>query len=85
MLNNLKAVYLRKSDYARAARVIGRLRQLRPDDLVQCRDLGATLLQAGEPGQAIDHLTTYLGAGPTDAAEVQPLLDQARAAVCRWN
>jgi regulator of sirC expression with transglutaminase-like and TPR domain len=87
MLNNLKGTYLRAGEFGRAARVIGRLRQLAPGDAVQQRDLGATLIQAGRPGEAIDHLTAYL-AGPgerEDAAAVRKLLDQARAQVCRWN
>jgi regulator of sirC expression with transglutaminase-like and TPR domain len=87
MLNNLKAVYLRDTDYRRAARVIERLRQLSPDDLHQRRDLGATLVQAGQPGRAIDHLQAYLSVSPgaADADAVRRLLFQARTAVARWN
>lgn len=87
MLNNLKGVYLRAGDYRRAARVIERLRQLNPDDPLQRRDLGATLLQAGQAGKAIDHLQAYLQASPevSDVEVVGKLLSQARAAVARWN
>jgi regulator of sirC expression with transglutaminase-like and TPR domain len=87
MLTNLKAAYLRGGDFRRAARVIGRLRQLSPRDPLQHRDLGATLLQAGEPGKAIDHLLTYLAAvpGAADSGAVRRLLDAARGAVARWN
>lgn len=87
MLNNLKGVYLRNSDYPRAARVIERLRQLSPYDPIQQRDLGATLLQAGQSGRAIDHLQAYLRALPQagDADTVKQLLMQAQAAVARWN
>jgi regulator of sirC expression with transglutaminase-like and TPR domain len=87
MLTNLKGVYLKGGDFPRAVRVIGRLRQLAPDDALQDRDLGAALLRAGEPGRAIDHLTAYLEAAPQagDAAAVRRLRDQARAAVARWN
>jgi regulator of sirC expression with transglutaminase-like and TPR domain len=87
MLNNLKAVYLRDSDYLRAVRIIERLRQLAPNDPLQCRDLGATLLQAGHAGRAIDHLQAYLHAQPkaVDAVVVEKLLNQARASVARWN
>jgi regulator of sirC expression with transglutaminase-like and TPR domain len=87
MLNNLKLVYLRQGDFPRAARIIGRLRQLCPADHIQERDLGATLLQAGKPGAAIDHLTAYLDAepAPDDARDVRKLLEQARGAVARWN
>jgi regulator of sirC expression with transglutaminase-like and TPR domain len=87
MLNNLKGVYLRNGDYPRAARIIERLRQLTPHDPLQRRDLGATLLQAGQAGRAIDHLQAYLQASPKagDADTVQQLLRQAQASVARWN
>jgi regulator of sirC expression with transglutaminase-like and TPR domain len=87
MLNNLKGVYLRSGDYARAARVIERLRQLNPEDPLQHRDLGATLFQAGQAGRAIDHLQAYLIASPGagDADVVKQLLTQAQASVARWN
>jgi regulator of sirC expression with transglutaminase-like and TPR domain len=87
MLNNLKGVYLQSADYPRAARVIERLRQLRPHDPLQQRDLGETLLQAGQAGRAIDHLQAYLQASPTaeDADNVKQLLTQARGSVARWN
>jgi regulator of sirC expression with transglutaminase-like and TPR domain len=87
MLNNLKGTYLRGGDFARAARVIGRLRQLCPDDVAQRRDLGATLIQAGQHGRAIAHLEAYLAAtpAPDDADAVRQLLARARAAVARWN
>jgi regulator of sirC expression with transglutaminase-like and TPR domain len=87
MLTNLKVAYLRQGDYGRAVRVMERLRQLSPRDPQQRRDLGATLLQAGEPGRAIDHLQAYLRASPSaaDAEVVQKLLNQSRTAVARWN
>jgi regulator of sirC expression with transglutaminase-like and TPR domain len=87
MLTNLKLVYLRRGDCARAVRVMGRLRQLAPGDPLQRRDLGATLVQAGQPGKAIDHLEAYLDAVPDagDADTVRGLLRQSRAAVARWN
>jgi regulator of sirC expression with transglutaminase-like and TPR domain len=87
MLTNLKVAHLRRGDYAKAVRVMERLRQLSPHDPQQRRDLGATLLQAGEPGRAIDHLQAYLRAVPSagDAGTVQKLLNQSRSAVARWN
>ncbi|MBY0525500.1 MAG: transglutaminase-like domain-containing protein [Gemmataceae bacterium] len=87
MLINLKGIYLKAEDYPRALRILGRLRQLAPRDVVQRRDLGATLLQAGQPGPAIDHLEAYLNAlsdGP-DVVAVQELLDRAKSEVARWN
>ena len=85
ILTNLKGSYLRLRDFARAARVIGRIRQLCPDDVTQRRDLGVSLLQAGRPGRAIDELSAYLGVEPMDADAVRELLEQAREEVARWN
>ncbi len=87
LLNNLKATYLREGDFSRAVRVIERLRQLVPDNPVEQRDLGASLLRAGRPGAAIDHLTAYLAAVPEcpDQTAVRQLLDQAQGEVAKWN
>ena len=85
ILTNLKGAYLRRQDFARAARVIARLRQLCPGDVTQRRDLGVSLLQAGRPGRAIDELAAYLEREPMDADAVRELLEQARAEVARWN
>src|SRR5262249_10855889 len=76
MLTNLKAVYLRDGDFGRAVRVLERLRQLAPDDPLEQRDLGVSLLHAGQPGKAVGHLTTYLEASPhgADADDVRKLL-----------
>jgi regulator of sirC expression with transglutaminase-like and TPR domain len=87
MLTNLKGVYLRHGDFVRAARTIGRLCQLVPDDPNEPRDLGVCLLQTGHPGRAIDLLAGYLAAGPAgpDAEQVEQLLRRARAELARWN
>jgi regulator of sirC expression with transglutaminase-like and TPR domain len=87
MLTNLKGAYLRRRDFPRASRTIGRLIQLCPHDPTQRRDQGAVLLQAGRPGRAIDELEAYLGADPPpeDSRSVRELLDQARGEVARWN
>jgi regulator of sirC expression with transglutaminase-like and TPR domain len=87
MLTNLKGVYLRQNDFARAARTIARLRQLDPHDPAERRDLGVCLLQTGHAGQAIDLLTDYLAAAPggPDAEQVEQLLRRARVEVARWN
>src|SRR5262245_7258843 len=64
MLNNLKAIYLKRSDMPRAVQVLERLRQLAPADAEVQRDLGVCLLHAGQPGKAIDLLAAYVAAGP---------------------
>ncbi|OWK35995.1 SirB1 family protein [Fimbriiglobus ruber] len=87
MLNNLKGTYLRAPDYARAARVTARLVQLAPGDPTQRRDLGVTLVHAGQHGRAIDHLRAYLDAVPAadDTQVVEEFLKEASHQVARWN
>ena len=86
MLNNLKVIYLRSSEFAKAVRVIGHLRQLAPEDVLQRRDLGVCLIQTGQPGPAIDHLMAYLAIlQPADGDAVRKLLEKARAEVAKWN
>ncbi len=87
MLNNLKAIYLREPDFPRAARVIRRLIQLVPEDITLRRDLGVSLVHAGQPGPAIDHLNAYLAGGPNadDFDVVRGFLKEARKQVAKWN
>jgi regulator of sirC expression with transglutaminase-like and TPR domain len=87
MLNNLKAIYLRRTDMSRAVRVLERQRQLAPDDLEVQRDLGVCWVHAGKPGKAIDLLTGYLDAAAEalDAEAVREVLQKAKAAVAEWN
>ncbi len=87
VLTNLKGVYLRRGDFCRAARVIERLRQLSPNDPQQRRDLGVSLLKAGQPGRAVGHLRAYLASVPAaeDTEAVRRLLDQARSELAKWN
>ncbi|MFN4261666.1 MAG: SirB1 family protein [Gemmataceae bacterium] len=87
MLSNLKNIYLKDGDYARAVRIVERLLQLQPHDPRQRRDLGLCLLQAGQPGPAIDHLSAYLDvAGDEgDVPVVEKMLQQAQCEVARWN
>jgi regulator of sirC expression with transglutaminase-like and TPR domain len=87
MLNNLKATLLKSGEFARAARVIRRLTQLVPTDPTQRRDLGVSLVRAGECGPAIRHLTAYLQMAPAaeDAAAARQFLREARKQVAKWN
>jgi regulator of sirC expression with transglutaminase-like and TPR domain len=87
MLTNLKAVYLKGRDWARAVRVMERLRQLHPADALQRRDLGTSLLHAGQPGRAVDHLSAYLAAVPQagDAEAVRRLLRRAQKLLAECN
>jgi regulator of sirC expression with transglutaminase-like and TPR domain len=87
MLTNLKGVYMRRGDFERAARTIGRIRQLAPADEAERRDLGVCLLHSGQPGRAIDLLSEYLEVTPhgPDAAKIETLLKRAKVEVARWN
>ena len=85
MLTNLKGTYLRRQDYARAARTVRRLVQLQPADATQRRDLGVCLVHADRPGPAIDHLEAYLGTEPPDGEVVAAFLKQARRHLAKWN
>jgi regulator of sirC expression with transglutaminase-like and TPR domain len=85
MLTNLKAAYLRREDYARAARTARRLVQLVPCDPTQRRDLGVCLVHAGRPGAAIDHLELYLATEPPDDEPVAIYLSRARRELAAWN
>jgi regulator of sirC expression with transglutaminase-like and TPR domain len=87
MLNNLKDVYLRAGDFERTLRTLQRLRQINPDDPLQLRDLGIVQLQTGQPGKALDSLSSYLDAVPagTDAEEIRKLVARARDDLAKWN
>ncbi|HEY1191416.1 MAG TPA: transglutaminase-like domain-containing protein [Gemmata sp.] len=87
ILQNLKTAYLAEREYRRGARVTRRLTQLIPHDPTQHRDLGVLLVQANQPGRAIDPLRAYLRAEPQaeDARDVQKFLSRALTEVARWN
>jgi regulator of sirC expression with transglutaminase-like and TPR domain len=87
MLNNLKGAYLRLGEFPKAVRVIERLQRLDPSDAIQQRDLGVSLMRAGQVGRAIDALSAYLGARPGagDAELVTQLLKQAEGEMAKWN
>jgi regulator of sirC expression with transglutaminase-like and TPR domain len=87
MLGNLKAIYMRDGDSSRAIRITERLRQVDPHEPLHQRDLGVLLLQAGQPGKAIDLLSAYLhgNVAVEDSKTIRELLEQARADVARWN
>lgn len=87
MLNNLKGIYLQKDDFVRSVRIMERLRQLSPGDVIQRRDLGVCYLRLEQPGKAIDHLSAYVTSLPDaeDAKTVGELLKQARRLVAGLN
>jgi regulator of sirC expression with transglutaminase-like and TPR domain len=87
MLNNLKGIYLGQKDWARAARVMERLRQLNPHDVGLRRDLGVCFARHGQPGKAVDHLGAYLATEPEaeDAETVAEILKATRQRLAEWN
>ncbi len=87
MLNNLRAIYLKKEDWPRSIRILERLRQLKPEDVMLRRDLGLCLVRQEQPGKAIDHLRAYLDmAGEADdAAKVREYLKASLKVVANWN
>ena len=87
LLANLKGIYLSAEDYPRAVRVMQRLHQLNPQDVVLRRDLGATLVKVGQFGKAIDHLRYYLAQAPEadDTEAVGTILRKAEQRIADWN
>lgn len=87
MLNNLRSIYLKIQDWPRAIRVLERLRQLRPEDVVLRRDLGACYLRHNQPGKAIDHLRDYVenATNAEDLDKVKDWLTSALKMVAQWN
>jgi regulator of sirC expression with transglutaminase-like and TPR domain len=87
MLTNLKAIYLGQKDWARAARVLERLRQLNPHDVGLRRDLGVCFARHGQPGKAVDHLSAYLDGEPDaeDAQTVAAILKTTQQQLAQWN
>lgn len=87
LLANLKGIYLSAEDYPRATRVMERLHQLNPQDVVLRRDLGATLVKVGQFGKAIDHLRYYLAqaADADDTEMISTILKRAERRIADWN
>jgi regulator of sirC expression with transglutaminase-like and TPR domain len=87
LLGNLRAIYLKREDWRRAVRTLGRMHQLAPSDAQVSRDLGVCLVRTQQPGRALEHLANYLRAAP-DAADTSAIRDLYAAAareVGRWN
>jgi regulator of sirC expression with transglutaminase-like and TPR domain len=87
MLRNLQAIYYKSQDWPRSIRIMERLRQLRPTDVVLRRDLGICQLRHGHPGKAIDHLRSYIenAADADDIEQVKQMLANAVKLVAQWN
>ena len=86
MLNNLKAIYARRGDWASAWHVQHRLVALKPADFRERCDLAVIALHSGRPGQAVDLLKSCLASGPArDRAALEGHLRAAESQLCRMN
>lgn len=87
MLGNLRAIYFKAQDWSRSIRILERLRQLRPEDVVVRRDLGICYARTGQPGKAIDHLRRYVSRAEEadDIEKIRRILNGAVKAVAQWN
>lgn len=84
MVRNLKAIYMEGDDYVRALEVSELALALEPDSIYNRRDRGIAHYQLGHSAEALDDLSRYLDAAPTDsstegihalAAELRMFLD----------
>lgn len=87
MLNNLRIIYVDQKDTPRTLRILTRLHQLNPDDVIVRRDLGLCHSVLGGPGKSIDHLRAYLQAAPEadDVKVIEQTLQKALQEVAKWN
>jgi len=79
LLGNLKGIYVKQDDAARALRVQERIVAIRGDDLDELRDLGVLLLQNHRPARAIEVLESYRLNRP-DAADNEVVESLLKAA-----
>lgn len=86
LLNNLKTLHLRKSNWIEADRVLRRLLALRPASFVDRRDLASVSLMRGRPGRVIDlfhgQLSQLL---PEERIAVEELMVSARQMLAACN
>jgi regulator of sirC expression with transglutaminase-like and TPR domain len=86
MLNNLKVLYARQSNWTAAWMVQHRLTALQPASYQERRDLALISLHANRPGHALDLLRSCLRNCPDDEkATLEHHLQDANAQICRWN
>ncbi|HXY37383.1 MAG TPA: transglutaminase-like domain-containing protein [Planctomycetaceae bacterium] len=86
MLNNLKVLYARQSNWAAAWMVQHRLTALQPASYQERRDLALISLHANRPGHAFDLLRSCLRNCPNDEKPIlEHHLQEASTQICRWN
>jgi regulator of sirC expression with transglutaminase-like and TPR domain len=75
MLNNLKAIYLKRENFRKALSVVERLVILDPTSAHEIRDRGLFYLKLEYFPQAMEDLESYLSLAP-DAADAEEIRDQ---------
>lgn len=86
MLNNLKALYARQSNWPAAFCVQRRLVALQPSSYGERRDWAIVSLKADQPGQAYNLLEDCLKTCPEDETEVlEQQLEEAKRQLAKWN
>ena len=81
LLLNLKGIYHRAGDDARALAAVERILVVRPTAPAQIRDRGYLLARLGRPDEAVAQLETYLTFAPSagDAGRVEALVRELKA------
>jgi regulator of sirC expression with transglutaminase-like and TPR domain len=87
MLANLKLVYVKRHEFALAAKTVNLMLQVRPNDADEVRDLGLLHYQMEEWGRAAQLLQRYMEKNPdaSDADSVRERLRQASDRRARLN
>jgi regulator of sirC expression with transglutaminase-like and TPR domain len=87
MLNNLKAIYLRRENFLKALSVAERLVILEPTSAPEIRDRGLLNLKLECFQQALDDLEAYLSLTPDaeDADEIGEQIMAVKKAVVRLH
>ena len=87
MLRNLKGIYVKAGDYARALRVVEMLRSLEPDSADELRDRGVLYAALDCYAAAAADLESYLALRPrcADASELAAKVAELRGRAARLN
>jgi regulator of sirC expression with transglutaminase-like and TPR domain len=87
LLNNLKLVYLQRSELEQAAATVEKMALVDPLSADHQRDLGTLYVAARAYSKAVDAFERYLNLAPSapDADEVRKHLRAANEMIARWN
>ena len=87
ILNNLKAIYVNREEFAKALSVVERLLLLDPESATEMRDRGLLLFQLKRYPEAMADLQRYLlrAGSAEDAETIRGHLGAIRQRVATWN